>query len=203
MSLIKGTLQTSKTNDYGYTSIKVGGQWYGGDKKGDIKVGEGELVEVEVYENNKGFKTYKSQSLKKVAGSKPAEGPVNKGPTASKDEYWAAKEARDAAVEPRINYFAALDRAITFVDVALRNGALVAFTKAKDPQKLDVLIALVGETTQRMIKEAYEQSIPTKGVGKASSGGDSSGGNSGGGEGGESESGDGEDSGDGEGESWS
>jgi hypothetical protein len=171
---IKGALQAVKMNDYGYASIKVSNTWYGGDKKGEItSVKEGDIVEFDNYKNAKNYDTFKTPSLKKIA-AKVAGTVVDKGPVASKDEYWSAKETRDLAVEPRINYFAALDRAISFVDLALRNGAIKAYEKAKDTGKLETLSALVYETTQRMIKEAYEQKIPTKSVGAGSSKGDTS-----------------------------
>ena len=164
---IKGALQATRTNDYGYAAIKVSGTWYGADKKGSVNVSEGDLVEFEAFKNAKNYDTYKSTSLKKLAAAQAGK-PVDKGPVASKDEYWSAKEARDVVVEPRINYFAALDRAIAFVDLALRNGAVKAYEKAKDTGKMEVLTALVYETTQKMIVEAYAQKIPsTKSVTKA------------------------------------
>lgn len=161
---IKAALQAKEINKFGYARVKVAGAWYGSDKKGSPPSVEiGDIVEFDAYKNERNYDTFKFQSFKKVA-SKPANsGPADTGPVASKDEYWAAKEKNDAAKEPRINYFAALDRAISFVDLALRNGAVGAYEKAKATGKLEVLTALVYETTQRIIAEAYAQKIPAPG----------------------------------------
>lgn len=156
---IKGQLQARELNQYGYLRLKVSGTWYGADKKGDSPAAVGEIVEFEPYKNAKGYDTFKSPSLKKVAnavlGAK-----VDTGPTASKDEYWAKKEANDAAKEPRISYYAASERAIQFVALAFQTGSLTALTKAKDTAKLEVLTALVDEQTQRILNASYDQAVP-------------------------------------------
>jgi uridine phosphorylase len=161
---IKGQLQATETNDYGYARIKVSGKFYGADKKGAIDVSVGDIVEFEAFDkpgnNGKVYATFKFPSLKKVAGATPG-AKVDTGPTASKDEYWAKKEAADAAKEPRIQYMAAFERAVLFADLALRNGALTSFAKAKDTAKLEVLTAFVAETTQAIIKQSYAQTIPS------------------------------------------
>lgn len=162
---IKGAIQSKEINDYGYARIKVSGTWYGGDKKGDISsdIGPGDIVEFEAYDKpgngGKVFKNFKSQSLKKVAAAK-AGAKIDKGPTASKDEYWAKKEANDAAKEPRISYFAAYDRAVQFADLALRNGAFDALAKAKPTSKLEALQAFVAEQALRIMAEAYAAETP-------------------------------------------
>lgn len=172
---IKGSLQTTKTNDYGFTSVKMGGAWYGADKKGyKPDAQEGDIVEFEAFKNNKGYDTYKTATFAKVAQSSVAGSAVRgvdaavSGKTGntggSRDTYWADKAAEDGKRDPRISYFASLDRAIQFVDLALRNGAIGAYEKAKATGKLEVLTALVYETTQRIMSEAYSQEVPKSGT---------------------------------------
>lgn len=153
---IKGQLQKREINKFGFLRIKVSGEWYGSDKKGDVSVSEGDIVEFDAYTNDRNYATFKGASLKKVA-SAPAGKPVSQGPTASKDEYWAKKEANDAAKEPRISYYAAFERAVQFTSLAFTTGALSSLTKAKDTAKLDVLIAFVDEQTQRILTASYAQ----------------------------------------------
>jgi hypothetical protein len=156
---IKGQVQKREVNKFGYLRLKVSGEWYGADKKGEHPVAEGDIVEMETFQNDRGYETFKFQSLRKVAAAVKG-APVDKGPTASKDEYWAEKEARDLAKEPRINYYAAFERATGFVALAFQVGALSALTKAKDTAKLDVLTALVDEQTQRILVASYSQEAP-------------------------------------------
>lgn len=163
--MITGQFQTVKFNNYGYPSIKVGGTWYGGDKKVKPTFSEGDLVELDAYKNAKGYDTYKTDSLKlvtaqadvKTAG--PAIGAVTyvgaKTPYGQKEGYWANKAVEDKAKEPKIAYFASLERAIAYIDLAIRAGAFKALEKAKDADKLAILEAFVTETTQRFIDESY------------------------------------------------
>lgn len=160
---IKGQLQQSEINKYGFPRIKVSGSWYGADKKaGSISVSDGDIVEFEAYKNDRGYDTFKLPSLKKlateaaVAASKATPAKQN-----VKDAYWEDKEARDVAKEPRLAYFGAAKLALQFVDLALRNAAIDAFAKAKPTAKLEVLQALVFEQTQRLIAESYAQEAPT------------------------------------------
>jgi hypothetical protein len=162
---IKGQLQATEMNDYGYARIKVSGKFYGADKKGEIEVSVGDMVEFDAYDktgnNGKVYAQFKSQSLKKIAAAK-AGAKVDTGPAASKDEYWSKKEANDAAKEPRIQYMAAFERAVQFVDLAFRAGALAAFDKAKPTAKLEALQALVDEQTQRIVAASYAQGVAGK-----------------------------------------
>lgn len=164
---IKGAIQSKEINDYGFARIKVSGTWYGGDKKGDIssEIHSGDIVEFEAYEkegkNGKFYSSFKSQSLKKVSAAK-AGAPVDKGPVASKDEYWATKEARDIAKDPQIAYQGSYDRALTFADLALRNGAFDALAKAKPTARLEVLQAFVEEQAVRIMGLVYAAQVPAK-----------------------------------------
>lgn len=164
--MIKGVVQAIEVNTYGYARIKIAGAWYGGDQKGEItSVKAGDLVEIDAYEKastkpgGKPFNNFKMQSLKKLKGASPG-AKVDSGPTASKDEYWAKKEANDAAKEPRISYYAASERAIQFSALALANGAFEALGKAKPAKKLEILEAFVDEQTLRIMAASYGAVVP-------------------------------------------
>lgn len=167
MSIIKGELSSVETNKWGFLRIQVSGTWYGSDsKKGSAPaVAGGDMVEFDAYKNDKGYDTFKFQSLKKlatpaaVAASTAKAAPVN-----PKDTYWADKEAADKAKEPKIAYFAASERAIQFASLALANGAVSAFAKAKDTAKLEILTAFVDEQTQRILLASYGQKAPAIGA---------------------------------------
>jgi len=178
---IKGNVQTTKTNDWGFTSYKVSSTWYGADSKGPARASEGEWIEFEAFDKpgkeGKVYPTIKLATLKKISAANIPSGSGNTndghgsgsaGRVAnesggSRQDYWAAKGIEDAKRDPRISYFASLERAIQFVDLALRNGAIGAYEKAKATGKLEVLTALVYETTQRIMAEAYSQEVPTPG----------------------------------------
>lgn len=157
--MIKGQVQSRELNNYGFLRIKVSGKWYGADKKGEHPVQAGELVEFDSYLKDNKYETFKFQSLKKIEGAK-AGAAIDKGPAASKDEYWADKEARDVAKEPRINFYAAFERATGFVALAFQVGALKSLAGAKETTKLDILTALVDEQTQRILNASYAQEAP-------------------------------------------
>lgn len=159
---IKGQVQSAELNKFGYPRIKVSGAWYGADsKKGKFDVKEGDFIEIEAFKNDRGYDTFKLLSLRvlpnetAVANSKATPAPAN-----NKDAYWEKKEASDAAKEPRISFYAAYERSVHFVDLALRNGAIGAYAKAKDTSKLEILTALVDEHTQRILSASYAQGAP-------------------------------------------
>lgn len=160
---IKDQAQAIETNDYGYLRIKLSGKWYGADKKGGSPIQAGDLIEIDTYQNQKGYDTFKFASLKKIAGAVAGAAPIAKGPAASKDEYWTDKEARDLAKEPRINFYAAFERAVGFVALAFQVGALKSLAGAKETAKLDILTALVDEQTQRILNASYAQEAPEVG----------------------------------------
>lgn len=177
--MIQGNVQTSKTNAYGYTSYKIDGTWYGADAKSGPRAGEGDQVSFEAYDkpgkDGKMWPTLRlstlvkraSTSIEAAGADEPGTGQpvsvVKSGGYAIKqndrDTYWADKAKSDASKDPRIAYFAALERAINFVDLAIRNGAFAAYSKAKDTAKLEVLTQFVGEQTQRIIQESYSQQV--------------------------------------------
>lgn len=171
--MIKGQVQSAEMNDWGFPRIKVQGTFYGGDKKAPIPGGivAGDTVEFEAYDKQKGDKSYptfKYQSLKKVEGSPaPVVAAVAAGARANapqsggnRESYWSDKAAEDAKRDPRISYQGAYDRALTFADLALRNGAFLAFGKAKDTAKLGILEAFVSEYADKIMRQTYEATVP-------------------------------------------
>lgn len=176
---IKGSLQTTKTNDYGFTSIKMGGAWYGSDKKNfKPDAQEGDLIEFEAFKNAKGYDTYKAQSFKRLrestnsesAGSNTATSNVRVDAGVSgkgfstggtRDTYWADKAKADEAKDPRIVYQSSYERAILFTDLAIKNECFEALKKAKPTAKLDILEKFVGEQAARIMAEVYAAAVPT------------------------------------------
>lgn len=182
--MIKGQLQDLQVNDWGYARVKVSGTYYGADKKGAVNVAVGDFVELDAYEktgtNGKQYPTFKYQSIKKVedTGRSIASAatlvPAISGATASRPvvtvpyaveaqlraAYWAGKEAKDDARDPRISYQGAYDRALTFADLALRNGAFAALGKAKDTAKLGILEAFVSEYADKIMQQTYAAQVP-------------------------------------------
>lgn len=170
---IKGSLQTTKTNDFGFTAIKVGGSWYGADKKNfKPDANEGDIVEFEPFKNPKGYDTYRSQSFKKIVSAPEAPSSVGSGspsnaraqPSVSnggRDSYWADKATEDAKKDPRIVYQSSYERAILFVDLAIKNGAFEALNKAKPTAKLEILTAFVDEQAERIMGNVYASVVPS------------------------------------------
>lgn len=180
--MITGQVQQVETNpQYGFSRYNISGAWYGADKKGRLAE-VGETVSFEYFDkpgkDGRTWPTIKTATFRKQGGNSPSPGAVavpssaqqrghtgtysggaSKAP-AGRDTYWKDKADNDAAKEPRIAYFAALERAISFVDLALRNGAISAYEKAKATGKLEVLTALVYETTQKIMAESYAATVP-------------------------------------------
>ncbi len=168
--MIKGQIKQSEMNQYGFFRMNVSGTWYGADKKGPVSVADGDFVEFEAFQkagnNGKVFNNFKFQSLKKVDGVAPpaAAAPAARAsaPSSSgRDAYWSDKEANDRAKDPRISYQAAYERALIFTDLALRNGALGAFAKAKDTAKLAILEAFVTEQADKIMALVYAAKVPS------------------------------------------
>lgn len=172
---IKGQLQDLQVNDWGYARVKVSGTYYGADKKGAVNVAVGDTVELEAYDktgtNGKSYPTFKYQSLRKLEGVAAATAVVpgavvpsnarSATPSAAgRESYWSDKAAEDAKRDPRISYQGAYDRALTFADLALRNGAFLAFGKAKDTAKLGILEAFVSEYADKIMQQTYAATVP-------------------------------------------
>lgn len=180
---IKGQLQDLQVNDWGYARVKVSGTYYGADKKGQLNVVVGDFVELDAYEktgtNGKQYPTFKYQSIKRTGGPDSAVQTANQAPgpgvsgnnqasrapnsggaSSGRESYWSDKAAEDAKRDPRISYQGAYDRALTFADLALRNGAFLAFGKAKDTAKLGILEAFVSEYADKIMQQTYAATVP-------------------------------------------
>lgn len=72
----------------------------------------------------------------------------------SRDKYWENKEKRDLAVQKQIQYQAARNAAIEATKLALEQGA--AALPAKKEAKLDALLALIGEITDRFYEDTTD-----------------------------------------------
>lgn len=172
--MIKGQLTKSETNGYGYTTVWVSGTRYGSDAKGKIFANVGDTVEFDAFDkegkDGRMWPTFKLQTFKKAVetsvgtptasvssgnASKPG---VSQGST--RDTYWSDKAAEDAKRDPRISYQGAYDRALTFADLALRNGAFAALGKAKDTAKLGILEAFVSEYADKIMSQTYSATVP-------------------------------------------
>lgn len=172
--MITGIVQTSKTNDYGYTSYKVSSTWYGSDSKGPPRASEGEKVSFEAFDKpgkeGRVFPTIKLATFKKVSGGGSTEQPASSGvsvgrvsgvASGTRDNYWADKATEDSKRDPRIVYQSSYERAILFVDLAIKNGAFDALAKAKPTARLEILTAFVDEQAERIMKNVYAAEVPT------------------------------------------
>lgn len=175
--MITGIVQTTRTNDYGYTSYKISSTWYGGDSKGPARASEGEKVSFEAFDkpgqSGKVYPTIKLATFKKVSAAtggnaatstSVSSGNSQTGSTGTRDSYWADKAAEDAKKDPRIVYQSSYERAILFVDLAIRNGAFEALAKAKSTARLEILQAFVDEQAGRIMRNVYSAEVPGKEV---------------------------------------
>ena len=180
--MITGVIQTTKTNDYGFTAYKLNGVWYGADAKGPPRASEGETVTFEDFQKTgKDGRTWPSLKLatfKKVANAAPTQatntgGSGNGGsPVASgrgsygaangRDTYWSDKAATDAAKDPRISLQGAYKVAAEFLPVVLAQGALPSFDKAKATAKLEILRSFLDEEALRIHTASYAATVPAK-----------------------------------------
>lgn len=174
--MITGIIQTTKTNDWGFTSYKVSSTWYGADSKGPARASEGEKVTFEAFDkpgkDGKVWPTIKLATFKKIsnvtadAASNQSMGSSSGGSTqrsaGTKDSYWTDKAQEDAKKDPRIVYQSSYERALIFVDLAIKNGAFEALGKAKPNGKLEVLQAFVDEQAARIMKAVYAAQVPGK-----------------------------------------
>lgn len=166
--MIKGKLDFAKLNDYGYPSIKVQGTWYGGDKKGAVKANTGDLVQFEGFmkpaSNGKEYPTFRVPTFKVIKAaseeSAASDKPITRERGGTRDTYWADKAATDGQREPRIAYQGAIERAISFVQLALANGAITAYEKAKPTAKLELLDKLVAEYSSKFFTESWAAVAP-------------------------------------------
>lgn len=167
MSQVTGKVQFIDANKFGYSpSLKVNGVKYGGDTKGQLPSGisQGTNVTFEAFEtesNGKSYAKYKLQSLKVVTGPAPSAKSSATGFSAglgSRDTYWADKDAKDSAKEPRIVYLAAFERAVALATLVLAKEALPLPKDAKN--RLDPILAFVDEQTQRILEATFAAKAP-------------------------------------------
>lgn len=166
--MIKGIVQKFETNTYGYTTYWVSGTRYGAEAKGAAVAAVGDLIEFESFEkpgkDGKTWPTIKKGTISVVPPQPGSTAVVGNGGSAvatsgsqlyGKDAYWDAKDKYEREViRPGILYFAGLERAILFVDLAIRTKCFDALDKAKATDKLEVLEAFVNEQTQRFVDAA-------------------------------------------------
>lgn len=170
--MITGIVQTTRTNDYGYSSYKISSTWYGADSKGPPRASEGEKVTFEAFDKpgkeGKVYPTIKLATFRKVAADQAAPA-GSSGPSAAKavpssgngrDGYWADKEANDKLKEPRITWQASYERALIFAKLAIDTKCFEALEKAKPTARLEVLTAFVDEQAARIFKAVYAAEVP-------------------------------------------
>jgi hypothetical protein len=174
--MITGTIQTTKTNDYGFTAYKINGVWYGADAQGPPRASEGETVSFEDFQKTgKDGRTWPSLKLatfKKVAATVGNTGATSAvaspgkaayvGATSNRDSYWTDKAALDAAKDPRISLQGAYKVAVEFLPVVLAQGALPSFDKAKATAKLEILRSFLDEEALRIHTASYAATVPAK-----------------------------------------
>lgn len=152
---IKGIVKETSTNDWGFTSYVVSGHKYGSEVKGGPLAKAGDLVEFDGYDKpskdgSRAFPTIRKGTLRVLPAESAtvADLAVKSAPMAvTKDVYWANKESTDKGKEPKIAYFAALDRAIAAVSLYVAQGAVPIPTKAAD--KLAALQGAIDLETSR------------------------------------------------------
>lgn len=180
--MIKGVVQKILVNpQYGLTSFTIKGQdgfFSLGKDKPTFK--EGDPIQFDT--NTVGKYTYakdvapwtdggvsQGSSVASVANAQPSRSFGNKGRSfggnggsAARDEYWAAKEARDIAKEgeyaltqQRIEVQAARNAAIAAATVLIEKG-LVASPK-KQADQYDHFLGLVNQLTDTFIKDTAER----------------------------------------------
>lgn len=148
-------------NKGGYYALKVGGAFYNLSKKEAPEVQKGQNVTFGFYLKDDKYKTVKGPVT--VVGAPQAPGPAPQGSngsgSAGQSAYWAKREAGEAERDARISYFAAYERALGFVQLAIAQGAFPSLEKAKPAQKLDVLSAFVADVTQKLIANANGKDV--------------------------------------------
>ena len=140
-------------------NIKVNGQYYGCGFQ-PPSCSEGDNVSFEIEQNAKGYWNVSGpiQVTGKAAPPQPNQG--NQGQQKpqtggnSRDQYWQEKEQRDIANQKIIQYQASRNAAIEVVKSALENDALSLGQKKQG--KLDVLLAVIDEVTDRFDKDSID-----------------------------------------------
>lgn len=172
MPMIKGVVSKTSAKDWAgrngtvtLYSFQLEGarNWYrcGSQKPPFV---EGDSIEFQYVENDKGDRTLQEGSVTKLASVPAARAPAVVK-SASKQEnwdaraaYWDNKERRDIeVVEPRITLSASRTAAIQVIGLALQHDAIV-FGNAAKGARLGIILDAIDEVTSRY----YDQSM--KGV---------------------------------------
>lgn len=180
--MITGIVQTTRTNDYGYSSYKISSTWYGGDSKGPPRASEGEKVTFEAFDKpgkeGKVYPTIKLATFRKVSQETVSSpGPIGNSnaivshsagaqSAGTRDSYWSDKAAEDAKKDPRIVYQSSYERALLFARLAIDTKSFEALEspKLKSVDRLAVLTAFVDEQAARIFKAVYAAEVPGKEV---------------------------------------
>jgi hypothetical protein len=154
-----GRISAVKKNDYGFYAFRIGDAWYNAGKKFDFD--KGDVVEFDYYLKDEKWKTVKGDVRKLAAeAAAVAEKSAPRGNYSNtRDDYWTKKGERDVAVvEPRITYLAAVERAIALASLCISNGTL-GLEKAKQADKLGIILAFVDEQTIRIANAAMSVTV--------------------------------------------
>lgn len=142
-------------------------QWYGHGSD-QPKFNEGDLIEFEYDENQKGTRVYKNIIPKSVqvisasngdkgvesGGSSRQSGSAPKqGKTMTKDNYWENKAAEDIKTQKAIRYQASRNSAIEVVDLLLKNEC-VSLGNAKQKKA-----GIVEELVEHYTNEYYNKTL--------------------------------------------
>jgi hypothetical protein len=146
-------------NKGGFYALKVGGAFYNLSSKSPPSVQKGSNVSFSFYLKNDKYKTV-SGEVSTVASAPAAAAPAANGSgSAGQSAYWAKREAGESDRDARISYFAAYERALGFVQLAIAQGAFPSLEKAKPAAKLDVLKAFVAEVAADIIASANGKEV--------------------------------------------
>lgn len=103
--------------------------WFG-TKFSHPGVSQGQQVEFEAAQNERGYWDVRPGTIKAKADAPAVTGPaVRQTFTNAKDDYWTRKEERDLVENERRHEGASRNTAIAFVDLLLKNNALAVPSK--------------------------------------------------------------------------
>lgn len=166
-------------NKGGFYALKVDGNFYNLPGRNETpSVAKGQNVTFGFYLKDGKYKTIKGPvTLVPSAWAAPVNGTGNAVANGGRDSYWANREAEAVSRDARISYFAAYERALGLVTLAIANGAFPSLEKAKPAAKLDVLKAFVEATAEEIIDaasgkppaEKIEQTAPAAAKGEEES----------------------------------
>lgn len=148
---MKGTVQAISAKEFNGTllfSAKIGENWvgFGSDKP---TFNKGDLIEVDVTTNNRGRLVAVKDTVKPITqGTQVIEGSKPWAKNA-KDDYWTRKEERDILTQSVIQLQSSRNSAIAMASLLLQAGAIPGYDKAAEKKKMDILVSLVDDLTDR------------------------------------------------------